>query len=122
MDRALTRIHVEHNPAGARWHLSLCKHLPVLPVDRRNDYDHRHGGGHGRGGGTCRGGEHERIGATDRAVDGRDVLLRRVRRRGGRRVRHHEQLLGIRAGHGVGAHGTDPRPDGAVPEIFYGIT
>ena len=29
MDRALTRIHVEHNPAGARWHLSLCKHLPV---------------------------------------------------------------------------------------------
>ena len=29
MHRALTRIHVEHNPAGARWHLSLCEHLPV---------------------------------------------------------------------------------------------
>ena len=26
---APTQIHVEHDPAGARWHLSLCEHLPV---------------------------------------------------------------------------------------------
>ena len=29
MHRALARIHVEHDPAGARRHLGLCEHLPV---------------------------------------------------------------------------------------------
>ena len=29
MHRALARIHVEHDPVGARRHLGLCKHLPV---------------------------------------------------------------------------------------------
>ena len=29
MHRTLARIHVEHDPVGARCHLGLCKHLPV---------------------------------------------------------------------------------------------
>ena len=43
-------------------------------------------------------GSGSRIGGSDRAVVGGKVLLRRVRGRGDRRVRHDEQLLGVSAG------------------------
>ena len=84
-----------------------------LPVDRRNDYDLGRLGRLCPNRGACRRGDDQRVVHPDGAVDGRDVLLRRVRRRSARRVRHDEQLLGIGAGHGVGAGGADsPGPGG----------
>ena len=53
--------------------------------------------------GTRRVGELPRVGGSDRAVDRRHVLLRCVRGRGDRRVRHDQQLLGVGDGHGTGA-------------------
>ena len=47
-------------------------------------------------------GTHQRVGRRDRAGDLRDVLLRGVRGRGDGRVRHHQQLLVISAGDGIG--------------------
>ena len=47
------------------------------------------------------GGDQRGIDLADGAVGPRDVLLRRLRGRGGGRVEHHEQLLALRRGHGA---------------------
>ena len=89
----------------------------VLPVDGRGDHDVGHGGGHGPGGGTGRVGEQQPVGGSDRAVDLRNLVLRCVRGRGGWRVGHGEQLLGVGAGHGIGggaAAAEQPGPGGGV--------
>ena len=57
--------------------------VALLPLDGRDDHDLRHRGGHGRGGGAWRRGDEPRVDQPDGAVVGGDVLLRRVRRRGG---------------------------------------
>ena len=51
-------------------------------------------------GGACRFSDQQRVDQPDGAVDGGHVLLRRVRRRGDRRVQYGEQLLGGGDGHG----------------------
>ena len=82
----------------------------LLPFDGCDDHDVRHVGGHGRGGGIGRLGDERRVDFADRAGDGGNVLLRRVRGHGGGRVRHDEQLLVVGDGHGGGA-GAPARPD-----------
>ena len=75
----------------------------VLPLDGRDDYDIRHIGGHGTGSGAWHFARHWENDFSDGAIDGWHVLLRRLRRRGRRGVRHDEQLLKCRVGHCVGA-------------------
>ena len=40
----------------------------LLPLDRRDDHDHRHLGGYRRGGGACGSGDEQRIDQPDGAV------------------------------------------------------
>ena len=90
----------------------------LLPVDGRDDHEFRHGGGHGRGRRAFRRGDEQRVDQPDGAVDGGHVLLRRVRGHGNGRVRHDEQLLGVRVGHGGGAGnatGLDGNPQYNAP-------
>ena len=75
----------------------------------------RRRGGHRRRRGAFRRREQPRVDRPDGAVHGGDVLLRRVRGLGDGGIGHDEQLLGFRAGHGVGAASADqPGPGGGV--------
>ena len=55
----------------------------LLPLVGRDNYGDRPGGGHRCGGGARRVGERERVGGADCTSESRNVLLRRVRGRGG---------------------------------------
>ncbi len=79
----------------------------VPPLDGRDDHDIRHVGGHGRGASACPSARLRGNDSFDGAIHGWHVLLRRVRGRGARGIRHDEQLLGISAGRCVGASGED---------------
>ena len=85
----------------------------LLPVGGRDHHDIRHAGRHGRGGGACRFGEWQCVGGPDRTLDPRNVLLRRVRGRGGRGVRHHQQLLDRLASRSAGP-ASSAEPGGRV--------
>ena len=69
-----------------------------------------HGGRHGLGVPAQRSGERRRVDQPDCAVHCRHLLLRRLRRRSVRRVRHTEQLLA--RGDGNGWRGSRPRSCG----------
>ena len=71
----------------------------VLPLEGRDDHEVGHAGGHGCGWRACRRGAQQRVDLGDRAVEPRDLLLRRLRGRGERRVGNDEQLLLARDGH-----------------------
>ena len=58
-------------------------------------------------------GSDAQVGGADRALHPRDLLLRRMRGRGGGRVRHRQQLLGLRRGPGAGAGDRVAGPTGA---------
>ena len=83
----------------------------LLPVGRRDDHGRRRRGGNGRGGAAGGGGDERGVDPADGAVGRGDVLLRRVRGRGGGRVGHDRQLLGLGGG-GRGGPGAAPGPGG----------
>ena len=70
----------------------------VLPLDERDDLDGGHGGGDSRGGRARRSRDQQRVDCADGALELRNVLLRRLRRCGDRRIRHHQQLLVLYSG------------------------
>ena len=76
----------------------------LLPLDGRDGHDIRTREiGYGRGASACPSARLRGNDSFDGAIHGRHVLLRRVRGRGARGIRHDEQLLGISAGRGNGA-------------------
>ena len=58
--------------------------------------------GTARGGGACGSGDEQRVDQPDGAVGAGHVLLRGLRGCGDGGIQHDEQLLGVRAGHGIG--------------------
>ena len=105
-------LHAERQCAQpGQWSISVrVHHLALLPFHRFDNHHRRHGSRHGLGVPSRRIGERRRVDQPDRAVHTWDVLLRRVRRRGYRGVRHDEQLL--RCGDRNGWRCTCTRPSG----------
>ena len=93
---------VHSNGKQSRRRASRRHNGAVLALNGRDDHAIGHVGRHGCGSGAWLFAKLRGDDSSDGAVDSGHVLLRGVRRRGERGVQYYEQLLIVRAGHGVG--------------------
>ena len=67
--------------------------IALLPLERHDDIEQRYPRGQGRGERSSRFGNQCRVDSVDGPVECRNLLLRRLRRSGVRRIRYREQLF-----------------------------
>ena len=105
-------VHAVGDDAERRGRRRCRYNAALLPLNGRDDHDGGHGGGDGRGERVGGGRHHRTVDLADGALDTRRILLRRLRRCGDGRVRHHQQLFVLYRGNRSGNAAANSAPTG----------